>query len=139
MKKEVEALKKQLEDSGALVDSIRATSPLTYIGLGEVVDPFFLSTHVSSTLGIMDEPADWVSMAGLYPRTNGAGTNWPYDVLTGFMSGCRIARWREGGVTYVGHVGTVEADAAANRAVKRSFAFSMPRGTTAFNPMGGSD
>jgi hypothetical protein len=51
------------------------------------------------------------------------------------MSGCVIARWTERGVTYAGHVGTVESDPAVNRTVKRAFAFAMPRGTAGFNPL----
>ena len=59
----------------------------------------------------------------------------PYDVLTGFMSGCIIARWSDRGVNYVGHIGTLEPqNNPANRVVKRAFAFAMTRGATGFNP-----
>jgi hypothetical protein len=36
---------------GTIVDGIKKTSPLTYIGIGEVVDPMLMTTHVS-TLGL---------------------------------------------------------------------------------------
>ena len=54
------------------------------------------------------------------------------DVLTGFMSGCCVATWTEDGSRYVGHVGTVGANEAVNRAVKQTFAASMSRDTTGF-------
>jgi len=59
----------------------------------------------------------------------------PYDVLTGFMSGCLITRWMDRGVAYAGHVGTVESDMAVNQTVRRAFAAAMPPGTTGFNPL----
>jgi len=118
---------------GTVVDSIRATAPLTYIGLGEVVDPILMQVHVS-TLGLqMNSPVQHQWLDYTPGRTARIATG-PYDVLTGFMSGCIIARWTDRGATYVGHVGTVEADPAANRLVKRKFAFAMPPDTTGFNP-----
>ncbi len=118
---------------GSIVDGVRNTSPLTYIGLGEVVDPVLMSTHVN-TLGLrMNVPVQhkWLDYT---PGKTARVPIGPYDVFTGFMSGCIIARWYDRGVNYVGHVGTVESDPAANRLVKRTFAFAMPRGTTGFNP-----
>lgn len=49
------------------------------------------------------------------------------DVLTGFMSGCRICLWTEGGHRRVGHIGTVsdaKADEPPNTTVKTAFAAS---------------
>lgn len=57
----------------------------------------------------------------------------PYDILTGFMSGCIIARWNDRGVNYVGHVGTVNHP-ATDALVKRKFSAWMPPNTTGFNP-----
>jgi hypothetical protein len=119
---------------GALVDSTRVTTPLIYIGLGDVVDPMLMHVNVI-TLGLqMNSPIQhqWLDYT---PGRTARVPIGPYDVLTGFMSGCIIARWTDRGVTYVGHVGTVEADPAVNREVKRKFAFAMPRSTTGFNPL----
>jgi len=119
---------------GAIVDSIRPTAPLTYIGLGSVVSPTLMTTHVS-TIGLqmrMPVQHQWLDYT---PGRTARIPIGPYDVLTGFMSGCIIARWTDRGVTYVGHVGTVESDPAVNRIVKRAFAFAMPKGTTGFNPL----
>ena len=118
---------------GKIVESIRPTATLTYIGLGEVVDPALMMTHVS-TIGLqMNMPVQhqWLDYT---PGRTARLAIGPYDVLTGFMSGCIIARWNDRGVTYIGHVGTVESDPEANRVVKRTFAFAMPRGATGFNP-----
>lgn len=118
---------------GHIVDSIRPTAPLTYIGLGEVVSPRLMTTHVS-TIGLqMNQPIQhqWLDYA---PGRTARVPIGPYDVLTGFMSGCIITRWNDRGVNYVGHVGTVEADPLANRTVKRAYGFAMARTTTGFNP-----
>jgi hypothetical protein len=118
---------------GIITDSIRPTAPLTYIGLGSVVSPKLMMTHVS-TIGLqMNTPIQhqWLDYT---PGRTARVAMGPYDVLTGFMSGCVIARWTDRGVNYVGHVGTVEANADVDRLVKRTFAFQMPRGTTGFDP-----
>src|ERR1700761_2051975 len=98
---------------GAIVDSLRPTSPLVYIGLGAVVDPMLMHTHVS-TIGLqMNTPIQhkWLDYT---PGRTARVAMGPYDVLTGFMSGCIIARWTDRGVNYVGHVGTVEENPAVN-------------------------
>src|ERR1044071_5934909 len=92
---------------GKLVDSVRATTPLTYIGLGEVLSPTLLTTHVS-TLGLqmhMPVQHQWLDYA---PGRTARVPIGPYDVLTGFMSGCIIARWTDRGTTYVGHIRSEE-------------------------------
>lgn len=118
---------------GRLVDSIRPTALLTYIGLGEVVDPILMVRHVSMIGLHMNVPIQhqWLDYV---PGRTARVTIGPYDVLTGFISGCIIARWVDRGVTSVAHIGTVESDLTTNRKVKRAFAFAMPRGTTGFNP-----
>lgn len=119
---------------GKIVNSTRPASPLIYDGLdGEVVDPMLKMINVS-TLGLtMRMPIQhaWLDYAHGQIARLPIG---PYDVLTGFMSGCIIARWIDKGVTYVGHVGTVTGRPAENRLVKRTFAFAMPQTTTGFNP-----
>jgi hypothetical protein len=118
---------------GKMVDSVRPTAPLTYIGLGEVVEPSLVTTHVS-TIGLqkgMSIQHQWLDYT---PGRTSRVPIGPYDVITGFMSGCIIARWTDHSVTYVGHVGTVESNPDVNRTVKRNFSFAMPRGATGFNP-----
>ena len=95
---------------GALVPSIRPTTPLTYIGLGSIVSPALMTTHVS-TIGLqMNAPIQhqWLDYT---PGRTARVPIGPYDVLTGFTSGCIIARWTQGGVNYVGHVYTRDHNA----------------------------
>ncbi len=119
---------------GAVVDGIRPTAPLTYIGLGEIVSPTLMTTHVS-TLGLQMNGQIQHKWLDYTPGRTARVTQGPYDILTGFMSGCIIARWNDKGINYVGHVGTVEENPAVNRLVKRKFAFAMPKGTTGFSPL----
>jgi hypothetical protein len=119
---------------GAMVDGIRPTLPFVYIGLGGILSPTLMNTHIS-TLGLaMNMPIQhkWLDYT---PGRTARVPIGPYDVLTGFMSGCIIARWTDRGINYVGHVGTVEENPAVNRLVKRKFAFAMPKGTTGFSPL----
>jgi hypothetical protein len=117
---------------GTIVDGIRPTAPLTYIGLGEVVDPELMVVNVR-TLGLtmnMTIQHKWLDYT---PGRTARVAMGSYDVLTGFLSGCITALWTDGGVSYVGHVGTVESDPAINRTVKSTFASKMPKGATGFN------
>lgn len=119
---------------GQIVDSTRPTAAMTYIGLGgEAVDPMLMMTHVSALGLSMNMPIQHAWLDYALGRTARLPIG-PYDVLTGFMSGCIIVRWQDRGVNYVGHIGTVDGYADANRAVKRKFAFAMPRATTGFSP-----
>jgi hypothetical protein len=65
------------------------------------------------------------------------------DVLTGFMSGCWICTWTQGGARHVGHIGTIESaakDEPPNSTVKDTFSNLFPAvaptGTnlTGYNP-----
>ncbi len=118
---------------GAIVASTRATNQMIYDGLDVVVGPTLATTHVSALGLSMRMPIQHVWLDYALGRTARIPTG-PYDVLTGFMSGCIIARWQTRGVTYVGHVGTITGDATVNRLVKRTFANSILPGTTGFNP-----
>jgi hypothetical protein len=118
---------------GAIVNSTRPTNQMIYDGLDVVVSPLLGATHVSSLGLSMRMPIQHVWLDYALGRTARIATG-PYDVLTGFMSGCIIARWQDKGVTQVGHIGTITADATTNRLVKRTFSFAMPKGTTGFNP-----
>ena len=119
---------------GAIVDSIRAATPMTYIGLSDKVAPQLLITPASS-FGLQMRMAinyDWCDFAtGRTARKAIAGN----DILTGPMSGCYITRYLSGGTNYVGHVGTVGVP-NVDALVKRTFAAAMPPTATGFNPFG---
>lgn len=116
------------------VDSRQPAAALVYDGLdGKYVDPYFKMVNIS-TLGLqMRMPVHhaWLDYA---PGRISRLPIGPYDVLTGYMSGCIIVQWSEKGVRYAGHIGTVDGRADINRAVKRKFAFGMARDTRGFNP-----
>ena len=117
---------------GAIVDSIRAANPMTYIGLSDKVSPQLMVVPVSS-FGLtmrMAIPYDWCDFTtGRTARKLIGG----HDVLTGPMSGCYITRFQAGGGTYVGHVGTVGVP-DVDKQVKQKFAAAMPQTATGFNP-----
>jgi hypothetical protein len=115
----------------------RLAGPMVYDGMdGELFDT--MAPHVS-TLGLtkgQSIPYSWLTyVLGRTSKKMLAGG----DVLTGFMSGCLIATWMEGGFRYVGHVGTVEDNAPANLRVKQAFAAAMPRDTLGFYPLAAWD
>lgn len=58
------------------------------------------------------------------------------DTLTGYMSGCLITTWSENGMRYVGHVGTVDGNAALNALVRNGFNAYAPADAVGFNPAG---
>lgn len=119
---------------GAMVDNSGVTPPMIYDGLdSQLVDPFLLQVNVT-TLGLtMRMPIQYVWLDYNLGRTSRCAIG-PYDVLTGFMSGCLIARWTDRGVNYVGHVGTVENQPEVNRKVKDAFARAATGNVTGFNP-----
>jgi hypothetical protein len=55
------------------------------------------------------------------------------DVVTGFMSGCLIARGTHGGSMRVFHMGTIQNATVTNR-VKATFRAQLPRDATGFYP-----
>lgn len=121
---------------GAIVDSREAATPLIYDGLdGELKDPGLMHFHVSATGLTMRMPIQYTWLDYAPGRTSRVPIG-PYDVLTGYMSGCIVAYWWQRGVAYVCHCGTIDGSAAVNRKVKRAFAFGMPRGARGFNPLG---
>jgi len=118
---------------GSIVESTRPTNAMIYDGLDTVVSPRLRMMNVS-TLGLqMRMPIQHVWLDYNKGKTARVPIG-PYDVLTGLMSGCIIARWVDRGVNYVGHIGTITGNDDVNRRVKRTFSFAMPRGTTGFNP-----
>ena len=116
---------------GKIVDSIRAATPMTYVGLSDKVAPQLMSTHVSA-FGLqmrMSITYDWCDFATGRTARKRLGT---HDILTGPMSGCYITRYDSGG-NYVGHVGTVGVP-TVDALVKQTFGSTMPQNATGFNP-----
>jgi hypothetical protein len=119
-----------------IVRSSQPASMMTYDGLdGELVNPQFMLTNVS-TLGLKMGQSiahDWLDYVpgGTAVRTLGG-----QDILTGWMSGCIIAKWHsptDG--TLVGHVGTVDNNIALNQKVKAKFRPKLSPQMTAFQPL----
>jgi hypothetical protein len=93
---------------GSVVDNTGTTSPMIYDGLeSQLIDPHLRIFNVS-TIGLtmrMHIQHVWLDYS--LGRTSKCPIG-PYDILTGFMSGCFIVRWTDRGVRYVGHVGTID-------------------------------
>ena len=120
---------------GAIVNSMRPTGAMTYIGLGGIVDPVLMHTNVS-TIGLqmrMTIQHQWLDYA---PGRTARVPIGPYDVLTGFMSGCIITFSYEAGVRYAAHIGTVVGNPGVNTIVKQIYSAAMPLEATGFNPAG---
>ena len=127
-----QAVESGVNRDGAIVDSIRAASPMTYIGLSDKVAPQLMTIPISS-FGLQMRMAinyDWCDFATGRTARKVIGGN---DILTGPMSGCYITRYTSGGANYVGHVGTVGVP-SVDAQVKRKFAEAMPQTATGFNP-----
>ena len=120
---------------GTIVESREAPTPMIYDGLdGQLIDPFLLQTNVS-TLGLtMRMPIQYAWLDYAPGRTARLPIG-PYDVLTGYMSGCIIAHWSDKGLRYAGHVGTID-NPNVDRQVKKTFAFAMSKDTKGFDPFG---
>jgi hypothetical protein len=125
---------------GAIVVTPVVTAPMFYVGLdAEIVDH---SLPNVSTLGFRKDMGisyKWLSyIHGRTAKISPGAT----DVLTGFMSGCRIATWTDNGGRWVGHVGTVESapkDQPPNSTVKNAFVQAMPQNVLGYNPAGAFD
>lgn len=119
---------------GAIVDNRGVASNMTYDGLdGELINQSMMMTN-AATLGFtMRMPIRHVWLDYNYGRT--ARCAGGRDVLTGFMSGCIIARWTQNpGGTFVGHVGTLVGQPAVNTQVKNTFLAACGNQVTGFNP-----
>jgi hypothetical protein len=98
-------------------------STMTYDGLDDQIT--FPSFQNVSTLGFRKGlmiPHKWLNY--ILARTARMQMTTTDDVLTGFMSGCLITLWPEGGQTWVGHVGTIDGadkDKPPNSTVKATF------------------
>jgi hypothetical protein len=118
---------------GAIVNNRGVSSTMTYDGLdGELINPAFMVTNVTSMGFTMRMPIPHVWLDYNYGRTSRCPSG--QDILTGFMSGCIIARWTQLGVGYVGHVGTLVANPTVNTLVKNTFLGAVGNDVTGFNP-----
>ena len=125
--------------SGDVVPSTLAATPMNYDGLDghrEVVDSQLLLEQAGNVLGLAmggNIAHAWLAYApGRTARMAAGGA----DILTGYMSGCLIARGSHNGAINVYHVGTIDGNVAVNQNVKRTFAASLPADATGFNPAG---
>ncbi len=124
--------------NGAIVPSVGAANPLTYDGLDghrAAVDQQFLLVQVSQVIGIQkgaNVPHAWLDYAPGRTARLPAGGN---DVLSGYMSGCLIARGTSGGALSLFHVGTIDNNPGVNKTVKQAFARALPADATGFYPL----
>lgn len=122
---------------GAVVSSVGVATPMTYEGLDghrEALDPAFLLSQ-PSTIGYrmhapLPAPYTWLDYApGRTARVNAGGA----DVLTGYMSGCLIARGTFNGAMSAFHLGTIQ-DPTVSNLVKQTFRGQLPNDVTGFYP-----
>jgi hypothetical protein len=115
---------------GTIVLSATAAPAMTYTGLYNL-----------NPVGIMQTAARAVIANGLNPGFNVPHVWLDYvygrttyvqpggtDVLTGWMSGCWICTWQQGGARRVGHVGTISdvgKDQPPNTTVKQTFSHAV--------------
>lgn len=125
--------------NGALVANAGAATPMTYDGLDghrAAVDPQLLIVQASNILGIAkgaNVAYSWLDYApGRISRLPVGGG----DVLSGYMSGCLIARGTNAGAMCAFHVGTIDGNPGVNTTVKTAFAGMLPADVTGFNPGG---
>jgi hypothetical protein len=123
--------------NGAIVASVGGATPLSYDGLDghrAAVDPILLTMPASNVIGLAmgaNVGYTWLDYApGRIARLPAGGG----DILSGYMSGCLIARGTHSGVMSAFHVGTIDGNAAVNRVVKQSFARALPTDATGFFP-----
>ena len=144
-----------VQQDGAIIASNMPAPPvMTYAGVdvtlpyGEGTGPMraiWAKTHTPASQGLvagMNVPYSWLNYVhGRTAFVQAAGG----DVLTGFMSGCWIVVWMQGGARYVGHIGTVDSAPKTqppNTTVKQSFrgrftgAIPMGSNLKGFNPAG---
>lgn len=140
------------QDGAIFASNIPAPPAMTYAGLdtalpyGEGVGPFramWAKVNPPSSRGLAvgaNVPHAWLNYVhGRTAFIQAAGG----DILTGFMSGCWIVTWNQGGARYVGHIGTVDSakkTEAPNTTVKQAFRArftgAIPTGSNlkGFNP-----
>lgn len=125
--------------SGAIVANVGMANNLSYDGLDghrDAVDPLLLTTHATAVLGLnmgANVPHAWLDYAPGRTSRLQVGAN---DILTGYMSGCLIARGTYNGAMSAFHVGTIVGNPGVNQTVKQTFAANLPMDATGFNPAG---
>jgi hypothetical protein len=140
------------QDGTVFASNIPAPPAMTYAGLdatlpyGEGPGPLraiWAKTHTPASRGLIaaaNVPHAWLNYVhGRTGYIQAAGG----DILTGFMSGCWIVTWTEGGLRYVGHVGTVDSakkteppNTTVKQAFRAKFTGAHPAASklTGFNP-----
>jgi len=121
------------DNDGAVVPTpLMPANPMLYDGMDDKIEADFHANVLGLRVG-QSLAYRWLSYVSgrttTIPRNGG-------DVLTGPMSGCLVATWTDGGVTHVGHVGTIDNNVAASQRVKRAFAAEAGASgdLVAFNP-----
>ena len=107
-------------NDGAVIPSPMAPlNPMNYDGMDDQI----MANFHANTLGLrvgQQIPYRWLAYVAGRTATMPLGGG---DVLTGPMSGCRIATWTDGGQK-VAHVGTIDNNPAVSTKVKRAFALA---------------
>ncbi|MCV0396652.1 MAG: hypothetical protein K5872_12580 [Rhizobiaceae bacterium] len=111
------------------------SSPMTYNGLAghfSAWDPVFSHTQPAA-LGFTKNMRISHKWLDYRPGASAKCHLGSHDVLTGFMSGCPIVTWQDGG-RWVGHIGTTESDPRVNTLVKTTARGVLNNTATGFNP-----
>lgn len=120
-----------VNDGAVIASPMAPLNPMTYDGMDDQIMANFHASALGLRMG-QQIPYRWLAyVAGRTATMPLAGG----DVLTGPMSGCRIATWTDGGQK-VAHVGTIDNNPAASTRVKRAFAAEAGAAgdLIAFNP-----
>lgn len=128
------AVSNQTKDGSIVVNPAGAPAPMVYTGQSPKIaeDGIVHLTHLGLNPNMVVQYS-WLS----YVLGRTAKISTPGDVMTGFMSGCWITTWTEGGQRWVGHVGTVESagkNDPPNSTVKSTFRAAMGRDVRGYNP-----
>jgi hypothetical protein len=140
------------QDGSIFASNITAPPAMTYAGVdaslpyGEGTGPMrtiWAKTHTPASRGLLpgtNVAYTWLNYVhGRTAFIQAAGG----DVLTGFMSGCWIVVWTQGGARHVGHIGTVDSspknqppNTTVKQAFRARFTGALPMGSnlTGFNP-----
>ena len=106
---------------GAVIASTQAANTMTYDGLdGELQNAQFMAVNVATSLGLrmgQQIPHTWLDYAPGGIATIRPGST---NILTGWMSGCPIIKYNDGG-SKIAHVGTMDNNDAVNKLVKQEF------------------
>jgi hypothetical protein len=117
---------------GTIVASVNGSNPMIYLGSTQTQPRgglFRRAPQVHQVPPNTPVPHTWLDYIPGRTAYVGQGT----DVLTGFMSGCLIARGTYNGAMCVFHMGTVE-NPAVTQSVKTGFRTALPGNATGFYP-----